>query len=823
MGLIRESSYYTIANGTSWTAARESALALGGDLVAINSADENIWVFKNFGYDSNGIAITGYWIGLTDVEIEGTWEWSNNSEKWYPYGWGQRGHEPNGNGDHVWVKSGFRRAEKTYEEFVDAHNAHWKRYGEPLWDTRGPDWDDTWHHGEGTNYGVAEIPLSYFSVSDLIIQEGEKGKVTITRTGGTQSSQTLTLSTSDGTAVVGDDYGRKNKILTFAAGETSKTVNIVSKEDRFIEGDETFTLTLSASGADAVPAQISDGVAKVTITDDDWASIDEIRGSSYYTIVDGTDWSFAQKNAIALGGNLVTINDSSEDSWLHSRYGIYKNTLNQSIQDSELDLYWIGLTDQNDEGNWKWVSGEAVTYTNWHRDQPSGGAQENFSVLGWVSPQWCDVEHSYPDQRVVGGIAEIPLSYFSISDLTLKEGEKGKVIISRTGGILTSQTLTLTTSDGTAVVGDDYGRKNKTLTFAAGETSKTVNIVSKEDSLMEGDETFTLTLSASGADAVPAQISDGTTTVKIVDNDEALPHGNEVNGNNSNLINGNSNVFINSVDNSVTNITDNSISSIDNSVTIINNSLSNRFTDNSSTSNLVNSGNTTIDASTTNIDNSQRFTLTSLTSQTNQKIIRVQDQLGKFQDLRRPVDAIETGTQEADYLNGERKSNKKEYLEGGAGDDVLMGRQGGDVLSGGSGDDLIRAGHGRDVITGGVGGDTLFGGFGHNIFTGERDGALDTLSFKSDQHLWNWLYGKAGNNTDGSKLDVIHSLDVIDKIRVEGVETSQLSFEAISNFSSPTGNYSGIGIYSDGFLEAIYTGSDLNASQLQSMTVGVDA
>ena len=106
------------------------------------------------------------------------------------------------------------------------------------------------------------------------------------------------------------------------------------------------------------------------------------------------------------------------------------------------------------------------------------------------------------------------------------------------------------------------------------------------------------------------------------------------------------------------------------------------------------------------------FALTSLTSQTNQKIIRVQDQLGKFQDLFRIVDASETGTQKADYLNGEAKSNKKEFFDGGSGDDVLMGRQGGDVLSGGSGNDLIRAGHGRDVITGGVGGDTLFGGFG---------------------------------------------------------------------------------------------------------------
>lgn len=181
------------------------------------------------------------------------------------------------------------------------------------------------------------------------------------------------------------------------------------------------------------------------------------------------------------------------------------------------------------------------------------------------------------------------------------------------------------------------------------------------------------------------------------------------------------------------------------------------------------------------------------------------------------------GSDKADCLNGAFKSSNKEFFEGGAGDDVLMGHQGGDVLSGGSGKDLIRAGHGRDVITGGTGGDMLYGGFGHNIFTGEKDGEADTLSFKSDQHLWNWLYDKAGNNADGSKLDVIHSLDAIDKIRVQGVEISQLGFESINNFSGPTGNYSGIGIYSDGFLEAIYTGGDLSASQLQSMTVGVDA
>ena len=151
-----------------------------------------------------------------------------------------------------------------------------------------------------------------------------------------------------------------------------------------------------------------------------------------------------------------------------------------------------------------------------------------------------------------------------------------------------------------------------------------------------------------------------------------------------------------------------------------------------------------------------------------------------------------------------------------------MGRQGGDVLSGGDGNDLVKAGHGRDVITGGMVAthcsvDLV------TIFLLVKK-TVKSIRFRlRATSIWNWLYGKAGNNTDGSKLDVIHSLDANDKIQIQGVETSDLTFEAIDNFASPTGNYSGIGIYSEGFLEGIYTGGDLSASQLKSMTVGVDA
>ena len=54
-------------------------------------------------------------------------------------------------------------------------------------------------------------------------------------------------------------------------------------------------------------------------------------GDSAYVIVDGPTWEEAEANANALGGHLVTINDSKENEWM-----------NRSINEM-LGLTWIGL------------------------------------------------------------------------------------------------------------------------------------------------------------------------------------------------------------------------------------------------------------------------------------------------------------------------------------------------------------------------------------------------------------------------------------------------------------------------------------------------
>ena len=61
---------------------------------------------------------------------------------------------------------------------------------------------------------------------------------------------TVDYATSNGSATAGDDYTAKSGTLSFAAGETGKTVSVPIGDDNENESDETFTVTLSnASGA----------------------------------------------------------------------------------------------------------------------------------------------------------------------------------------------------------------------------------------------------------------------------------------------------------------------------------------------------------------------------------------------------------------------------------------------------------------------------------------------------------------------------------------------------------------------------------------------
>jgi Ca2+-binding RTX toxin-like protein len=73
-----------------------------------------------------------------------------------------------------------------------------------------------------------------------------------------------------------------------------------------------------------------------------------------------------------------------------------------------------------------------------------------------------------------------------------------------------------------------------------------------------------------------------------------------------------------------------------------------------------------------------------------------------------------------DYINAVRTHTVALTIDGGAGNDTILGGQAGNVLIGGAGNDLIIGGNGNDDIRGGDGNDLLIGGKGNDRIRGGR-------------------------------------------------------------------------------------------------------
>ena len=105
------------------------------------------------------------------------------------------------------------------------------------------------------------------SVADAEIDEGPGAVLEFPVTLDRAAFDTVTVdyATLDGTATAGDDYTSTRGTLTFAVGETSKTVVVTVLDDSHDEGTETLTLRLS----NATGAYLADAEATGTIENSD--------------------------------------------------------------------------------------------------------------------------------------------------------------------------------------------------------------------------------------------------------------------------------------------------------------------------------------------------------------------------------------------------------------------------------------------------------------------------------------------------------------------------------------------------------------------------
>ena len=110
--------------------------------------------------------------------------------------------------------------------------------------------------------------LQFSGASFAAAEGGHAVTITVTRASTVTSEVSVGYATADGTASERRDYTAAVGRLRFAAGETSKTFEVLITDDRFNDDNETFTVNLSAPSNATLGTQSS---ATVTITDNDVA------------------------------------------------------------------------------------------------------------------------------------------------------------------------------------------------------------------------------------------------------------------------------------------------------------------------------------------------------------------------------------------------------------------------------------------------------------------------------------------------------------------------------------------------------------------------
>jgi hypothetical protein len=320
----------------------------------------------------------------------------------------------------------------------------------------------------------------------------------VTRTGGADLAVGVSYSTSPGSATAAD-FTATSGALNWANGDsTAKTITVPIINDTLYEPDEAFTVTLTAPTGGAI---LGADTTTVTIASDDppqrgtlgltqsAVSVDETAGTVTLTVsrTGGTDGAVGVSYATATG------TAGSGD------FAATSGVLNWADGDAMGKTITVPITnDSAVEANETF----AVTLSNPTGDASLGTATVTVTIVD-------------DDIFTVPGVISL-----TVSNVTVDETD-GTVTftVTRSNGLGGAVEVSYETASGTATAGEDFEALSGLLTWLNGEGgSKTLTVTLIDDTLVEDDETFTLTLSNPSGGATL-----GTATVTVTVQSEDIP------------------------------------------------------------------------------------------------------------------------------------------------------------------------------------------------------------------------------------------------------------------------------------------------------------
>jgi len=323
------------------------------------------------------------------------------------------------------------------------------------------------------------------------------------------STQTVTVqyATSNGTATAGSDFTAATGTLTFAPGETSKTITVNITGDTTSEPDETFSILLS----NPTNATIADATGAGTILNDDGSTPPPPPPVPTLSIVDstvnegnsGSSTVQLRVTLSAASSTAVTVSYATANgtATAGSDYTAASGTLTFAAGETEKLITLTILGDTT-------VESDETLLVNLSAASGATLADGSGQVL-------IRNDDSAPPPP--------PLPTLSIADGSANEGNSGsatiQVRVTLSAASSTAVTVSYATANGTATSGSDYTAASGTLTFAPGETEKLITLTILGDTTAESDETFQINLSAASG----ATLADGTSQITIRNDDTAPP------------------------------------------------------------------------------------------------------------------------------------------------------------------------------------------------------------------------------------------------------------------------------------------------------------
>ena len=312
---------------------------------------------------------------------------------------------------------------------------------------------------------------------------------------GDTADYTVDYRTEDITATAGADYVSTSGTLTFTPADGDLVVPVTIKDDDIQDNGETFRLVLS-NPSSGVTLHRTAATAIGTILNHDSEGLTATFPASAYASKSHKGPNDRPQVVVAFNSSVASISTTTPSVVVN---GASITSVQAHTEDGLQNAQIFFLEpDGNDDITFTLVANVACA---------SGGICSGTGTPITQVPS----AHTIPAKQTA------TTGQLSIADATASEEDDSTIdfVVTLNPASDESVTVDYATANGSAAAGEDYTAASGSLTFNAGETSKTIQVSITDDTVVDDNETLTITLSnASGA-----EISDGRATGTITDGD----------------------------------------------------------------------------------------------------------------------------------------------------------------------------------------------------------------------------------------------------------------------------------------------------------------